>query len=168
MAVEATNRQSRSRRWRPVPRHARRVAMARKAWIELGAPCQRHGRESTAPSSSESAIDHAQATGEGDALDECVDTLYLGDSIKLLSRLPDDSIDFVVSSPPYADNRKSTYQGIPVDQYVEWFTPYTGEILRLLKPDGSFVLNIKERAENLHRQRLHRAGQARLREARAT
>ena len=81
-------------------------------------------------------------------MNEQVDTLFLGDSIKLLTKLPDDSVDFVITSPPYADNRKSTYQGVPMDQYVEWFTPYTAEILRLLKPDGSFILNIKERAEN--------------------
>ena len=81
-------------------------------------------------------------------MNERVDTLFLGDSIELLRSLPDDSVDFVVTSPPYADNRKSTYQGVPMDQYVEWFTPYTAEILRLLKPDGSFILNIKERAEN--------------------
>ena len=81
-------------------------------------------------------------------MNEQVDTLFLGDSIELLTSLPDDSVDFVITSPPYADNRKSTYQGVPMDQYVEWFTPYTAEILRLLKPDGSFILNIKERAEN--------------------
>lgn len=84
----------------------------------------------------------------GDALNVEVDTLFLGDSIELLRRLPNDSVDFVLTSPPYADNRKSTYQGVPMDRYVEWFTPYTGEILRSLKSDGSFILNIKERAEN--------------------
>ena len=79
---------------------------------------------------------------------EQIDTLFLGDSIELLSSLPEDSVDFVITSPPYADNRKSTYVGVPMDQYVEWFIPYATEILRVLKSDGSFVLNIKERAEN--------------------
>ena len=77
-----------------------------------------------------------------------VDTLFLGDAIELLRSLPNGSVDFVMTSPPYADNRKSTYQGVPMDQYVEWFTPYTEEILRSLKPDGSFILNIKERSTN--------------------
>jgi DNA modification methylase len=81
-------------------------------------------------------------------MDEHVDTLFLGDSIEFLSSLPNDFVDLVMTSPPYADNRKSTYQGVHMDQYVEWFLPYTDEILRVLKPDGSFVLNIKERAEN--------------------
>ena len=81
-------------------------------------------------------------------MDEHVDSLFLGDAMDLLKRLPNDSVDFVVTSPPYADNRKSTYKGVPMDEYVEWFTPYTEELLRSLKPDGSFVLNIKERAVN--------------------
>ncbi|MYD52399.1 MAG: site-specific DNA-methyltransferase [Dehalococcoidia bacterium] len=85
-------------------------------------------------------------------MNEQVDTLFLGDSIELLRSLPDNSVDFVITSPPYADNRKSTYQGVSMDQYVQWFTPYTAEILRVLKTDGSFVLNIKERAENGERQ----------------
>ena len=81
-------------------------------------------------------------------MNENVDTIFRGDSIDLLRRLPDDFVDLVMTSPPYADNRKSTYQGVPMDHYVEWFIPYTNEILRVLKPDGSFILNIKERAEN--------------------
>ena len=81
-------------------------------------------------------------------MDKLVDKLYLGDSLNLLKSLPNDSVDFVVTSPPYADNRKSTYEGVPMDRYVEWFAPYAEEMLRSLKPDGSFVLNIKERAVN--------------------
>ena len=81
-----------------------------------------------------------------------IDTLFLGDAIELLRHLPDESIDFVITSPPYADNRRSTYKGVPMDKYVEWFSPYTAELLRLLKPDGSFILNIKERADNGERQ----------------
>ena len=85
-------------------------------------------------------------------MDEYIDTLFVGDSIEFLRRLPNDFVDLVMTSPPYADNRKSTYQGVHIDQYVEWFLPYTDEILRVLKPDGSFVLNIKERAENGERR----------------
>ncbi len=77
-----------------------------------------------------------------------VDTIFHGDSMALLKQLSDDSVDFVITSPPYADNRRSTYQGVPMDQYVEWFKPYSAEILRILKPDGSFVLNIKERVDD--------------------
>ena len=68
-----------------------------------------------------------------------------GDCFEVLKKMPDNSVDLVVTSPPYADNRKETYGGIPMDKYVNWFLPLSKEILRVLKPKGSFVLNIKER-----------------------
>jgi site-specific DNA-methyltransferase (adenine-specific)/site-specific DNA-methyltransferase (cytosine-N4-specific) len=71
--------------------------------------------------------------------------LYLGDSKKMLKKLPDNSVDLIVTSPPYADQRKETYGGIHPDRYVEWFLPITKELLRVLKPTGTFILNIKEK-----------------------
>lgn len=71
--------------------------------------------------------------------------LYLGDSKKMLKKLKDNSVDLIVTSPPYADQRKSTYGGIQPDKYVEWFLPISKELLRVLKPTGTFVLNIKEK-----------------------
>lgn len=62
--------------------------------------------------------------------------------------MPDSSIDLIVTSPPYADNRKKTYDGIPITEYVKWFLPISEELFRILKPRGSFVLNIKERTTN--------------------
>ena len=55
------------------------------------------------------------------------------------------SIDLIVTSPPYADQRKSTYGGIKPDAYVDWFMPVADELHRVLKPSGTFILNIKER-----------------------
>lgn len=57
--------------------------------------------------------------------------LYLGDSKEMLKKLPDNSVDLIVTSPPYADQRKGTYGGIHPDKYVEWFLPITKELLRL-------------------------------------
>lgn len=71
--------------------------------------------------------------------------LFFGDSRKELKKLSDNSVDLIFTSPPYADQRKSTYGGIHPDKYVEWFLPISEELLRVLKPTGSFVLNIKER-----------------------
>ena len=71
--------------------------------------------------------------------------LYLGDSKEMLKKLPDNSVDLIVTSPPYADQRKGTYGGIHPDKYVEWFLPITKELLRVLKPTGTFILNIKEK-----------------------
>ena len=68
-----------------------------------------------------------------------------GDSAEVLKKLPDNSVDLIVTSPPYADQRKSTYGGISPDKYVEWFLPISEQLLRVLKPSGTFVLNIKEK-----------------------
>lgn len=79
--------------------------------------------------------------------------VYLGDCRVILATLPDDSVDFIFTSPPYANNRrKSPYEGVPVDRYVEWFALISDELRRVLKKDGSFVLNIKERAVHGERQ----------------
>jgi len=69
-----------------------------------------------------------------------------------LKVIPENSIDLIVTSPPYAYNRKSTYGGVPIEGYVNWFIPISLELKRVLKPTGSFVLNIKERAVNGERQ----------------
>jgi site-specific DNA-methyltransferase (adenine-specific) len=49
--------------------------------------------------------------------------LYLGDCEDILRKLPDNSVDLIFTSPPYADQRKKTYGGIPPDDYVDWFLP---------------------------------------------
>lgn len=76
------------------------------------------------------------------------DKIFLGDCAKELRKIPTESVNLVVTSPPYADNRKSSYTGVPMNRYVEWFLPISSEIKRVLKEDGSFILNIKERASN--------------------
>jgi DNA modification methylase len=74
--------------------------------------------------------------------------LFLGDCKDILKDIPDNSVDLIFTSPPYADQRKNTYGGISPDKYVEWFLPITSELLRVLKPTGTFVLNIKEKVVN--------------------
>ncbi len=70
--------------------------------------------------------------------------VYLGDANDVLRTLPDESVDLIVTSPPYADKRKHSYGGVHPDKYVGWFLPISSELFRVLKPNGSFVLNIKE------------------------
>ena len=69
--------------------------------------------------------------------------ILLGDCLELMKNIPDNSIDMVFTSPPYAERRKTTYGGIPENDYVDWFLPIGAEIKRILKPTGSFFLNIK-------------------------
>ena len=77
-----------------------------------------------------------------------LDNILLGDCEEVLKEVPDDSIDLIFTSPPYADQRRRTYGGIHPDHYVEWFMPKADQFFRVLKPTGSFVLNIKERVVN--------------------
>lgn len=70
---------------------------------------------------------------------------YLGDCSLVLKDLPANSIDLIVTSPPYSDQRRKTYEGIHPDEYVEWFLPKSEEFQRVLKPTGTFILNIKEK-----------------------
>lgn len=74
--------------------------------------------------------------------------VFLGDCKDVLKDFEDNCIDLIFTSPPYADRRKHTYGGIKPEEYVEWFLPRSKEFLRVLKPTGTFVLNIKEKAEN--------------------
>lgn len=74
--------------------------------------------------------------------------LYLGDSAEILKSIEDNSIDLIVTSPPYAEQRKKTYGGIPINEYVDWFLGISKELYRVLKPDGTFILNIKENVVN--------------------
>lgn len=71
--------------------------------------------------------------------------LILGDCREELKKLPDNSVDLIITSPPYADQRKNTYGGIHPDKYVNWFLPISEQLLRVLKPTGTFILNIKEK-----------------------
>ena len=71
--------------------------------------------------------------------------IICGDCLDAMKKLPEDCVDLIVTSPPYADNRKNTYGGISPDKYVEWFLPISREMLRILNPAGTFILNIKEK-----------------------
>jgi DNA modification methylase len=63
----------------------------------------------------------------------------------VLKSVPDACVDLIFTSPPYADARKHTYGGVAPGKYVEWFLPKAAQFQRVLKPTGTFVLNIKER-----------------------
>ncbi len=71
-----------------------------------------------------------------------------GDNLIEMKKLADDSVDLIITSPPYAEQRKDTYGGIPEDKYIEWFLPRALEMKRILKPTGSFFLNIKPHCED--------------------
>jgi site-specific DNA-methyltransferase (adenine-specific) len=75
-------------------------------------------------------------------------TIEHGDCLDVLKKYPDNFFNLIVTSPPYADSRSKTYGGIKPDKYVDWFLPRAEEFLRVLRSDGTFILNIKEKAVN--------------------
>ncbi len=74
-----------------------------------------------------------------------------GDCEEILKRIDSDSVDLVLTSPPYANlrryrmNKNDGLSELAPDKYVNWFLPKAKEIYRVLKPEGSFVLNINDR-----------------------
>jgi len=71
--------------------------------------------------------------------------ILLGNAAEQLRLLEDTSVDLIVTSPPYADQRKTTYGGVAPNDYVDWFLPISHELKRVLKDSGTFILNIKEK-----------------------
>ncbi len=69
-------------------------------------------------------------------------SMYQGDAARLLGQLPPESVDLAVTSPPYALHFEKEYGNADKDGYVAWFHPFAEEIRRVLKPEGSLVLNI--------------------------
>ena len=67
---------------------------------------------------------------------------YLHDSRQLLPGIPDESVNLIVTSPPYALHFKKEYGNADKEDYVEWFRPFAEQMRRILTDDGSFVLNI--------------------------
>jgi len=80
-------------------------------------------------------------------MNEIKTQIFLGDCKDILKNFDNDCIDLIFTSPPYADRRVSTYGGIRPEEYVKWFLSRSEQFLRVLKPEGTFILNIKEKAE---------------------
>jgi site-specific DNA-methyltransferase (cytosine-N4-specific) len=81
-----------------------------------------------------------------------LDSIICGDAFQVLQNYPDHFVDLIVASPPYADKRTNSYGGIHPDKYAQWFLPISRELKRVLKPSGSFILNIKEGVSDGERQ----------------
>lgn len=67
---------------------------------------------------------------------------YLGDSLNLIEKIPENSINLIVTSPPFALTRKKEYGNESADKYIEWFLPFASEFKRVLLENGSFVLDL--------------------------
>lgn len=67
---------------------------------------------------------------------------YLGNSLNILKHFRSKSVHLVLTSPPFALIKKKSYGNVSAEDYIEWFRPFGEEIWRILKDNGSFVLDI--------------------------
>lgn len=62
---------------------------------------------------------------------------YCGDSLELMRDIPDNSVDLVITSPPFALRRKKSYGNVSAEKYADWFMPFAEQIHRFLKARGA-------------------------------
>jgi site-specific DNA-methyltransferase (cytosine-N4-specific) len=67
---------------------------------------------------------------------------FLGDSLELMKHIPNDSINLIVTSPPFALVTPKEYGNKSSDDYIDWFLEFAKEFKRILTPDGSFVVDL--------------------------
>jgi site-specific DNA-methyltransferase (cytosine-N4-specific) len=67
---------------------------------------------------------------------------YVGDSLKLFADLPDNSVNLVVTSPPFALQRQKEYGNLDENEYVDWLLQFGRLVHQKLHEDGSFVLDL--------------------------
>jgi len=67
---------------------------------------------------------------------------YLGDSLSLLKLVPENSVDLILTSPPFALTRQKEYGNKPEQEYLDWFMQFSSEFYKLLKPSGSLVIDL--------------------------
>ncbi len=79
-----------------------------------------------------------------DPIEQFENRLFNEDCLITLSKIPDNSVNLIFTSPPYANQRKNSYGGVDENYYIEWFIPIAMQIKRVLANNGSFFLNIKE------------------------
>lgn len=66
--------------------------------------------------------------------------MFLGDATAVLRDVPDSSISLILTSPPFPLQKKKKYGNEPPDKYNAWFLAFAREFRRILKPDGSLVV----------------------------
>ena len=85
---------------------------------------------------------------------------YVGDSLELLAQLDSNSIDLVMTSPPFALQREKTYGNVEQEAYVNWLFVFCEQVYRVIKPHGSFVIDLggayqsKRPVRSLHNYRI--------------
>lgn len=96
------------------------------------------------PTANPKPSNSAAESGTTAQLNVKTNQILCGNSLKILETIPDHAIDLIFTSPPYAQQRQQQYASVSPEDYVEWFVPIAAQLHRVLKPTGTFILNIKE------------------------
>src|SRR4051812_17010662 len=67
---------------------------------------------------------------------------YQGDALEVLQHLPDESVSLAFTSPPFALRRQKAYGNVTAAEYIDWFWPIAEQVHRILREDGSFVMEL--------------------------
>jgi site-specific DNA-methyltransferase (cytosine-N4-specific) len=67
---------------------------------------------------------------------------YHGDALAVLKTVPSGTVALAFTSPPFALRRQKAYGNLPADEYIAWFWPIAEQIHRVLRADGSFVMEL--------------------------
>ena len=68
--------------------------------------------------------------------------IYNIDSLELLRNTPDNSVNLIMTSPPFGLVRKKEYGNVDADEYIDWFRPFAEQFFRVLADNGSLVIDI--------------------------
>ena len=97
----------------------------------------------TKSDTSQNPVIKAALSGKRPAISTTYGAAFQADSVKFMrDRIPDQSVDLILTSPPFGLVRKKEYGNVDADSYVEWFRPFSEQFMRVLKPDGSLVIDI--------------------------
>ena len=83
-----------------------------------------------------------QKIGQAPTYRTSLGSAFWGDSLELLKQLPDNSINLVMTSPPFALQREKEYGNKSQHEYVEWLAEFATVVYQKLKDDGSFVVDL--------------------------
>jgi len=89
--------------------------------------------------------------------------IILGDAFELIKSIPDQSVDLVLTSPPYGIGKEYEKRSKNVDEYIEGFIPLLDEIKRVLKPTGSVCWQVGNRIEGASHE--HKASESKSKPA---
>lgn len=67
---------------------------------------------------------------------------YLGDALETIKQIPDNSINLILTSPPFALTSQKEYGNKQEQEYIEWFLQFSEQFKRIITEDGSFVVDL--------------------------